>query len=82
MNINEYYEAECVYQDFCVNLQYCDPDKRNDAVVEIVHKYGMDKITKSVRVLCEKLDEDRSHYLELLRIAHLVNRMENKRAEN
>jgi hypothetical protein len=82
MDMNEYFEAESVYQDFCVHLQYCDPGKRNDAVVEVVHKYGVGKIAKSVRVLCDELDERRGHYLKLLRMAHLAERMENKSTED
>jgi hypothetical protein len=81
MNIQAYFDAQSVYQDLCVNLQYKDLfHKSNEEVlIEFVNKYGMEKITEAVRVLCKDLDEKRKRYLEMLNIAHRIKLMEGKK---
>jgi hypothetical protein len=75
-----YFEAEEIYTDFSVNLQYKDLDGKSNAevLVEYVHKYGAEKIRNAVKVLLNHLDEERKTYLRFLNLVESVKRMEVK----
>jgi hypothetical protein len=75
-----YFEAMEIYMDFCVSLEYKDLFQKNnvDVLRDYVSKYGVEKITEAVRVLCKKLEEDRRGYLSLLNIVQKIKLMEGK----
>jgi hypothetical protein len=72
-----YFQAQSIYQDIAVNLQYCESlgQKQSDVLIEWIDKYGIEKIKDCYIALCTHLEEEKDHYKKLLEIAVSVDRI-------
>jgi D-alanyl-D-alanine dipeptidase len=74
MEFKDRFEAASIYQDIAVHLQYAKlSNKTHEQVIRTaIEKYGKERITEAIRLLCKELDEKRGLYLTLLEIVNLL----------
>jgi hypothetical protein len=70
-----YFEAQSIYQDIAVKIQFAGISGRKDKeelIDEWRKKYGFEKIGEAIVELCNELDQKRNHYLGLLKLVKML----------
>jgi thiaminase len=69
-----YFEACEIEMELSVNLQYMGSNETKETVFQDwFNKHGYKKIKECIETLCADLDEKRSRYMVLLKIARTLN---------
>jgi thiaminase len=69
-----YFEACEIEMELSVNWQYMGSNETKETVFQDwFNKHGYKKIKECVETLCADLDEKRSRYMSLLKIARIMN---------
>ncbi|MDR1902932.1 MAG: hypothetical protein LBQ88_11700 [Treponema sp.] len=65
-----YFDAACIYQDFCVSMQYAE-----------IFKKTREEALKETEALLKELDEKKEHYGSLFKIIATIKKANGEKLE-